>query len=114
MSKPDPVKTLQIVRELSHGRGLNFCKLLELHGIAEADHPAYMKRAESMGHAAIQLCHAYMQQVGEKDKHLFVAIATGMAMDAALHSMISKEESDAIAAADIQALYAQSDSTESH
>lgn len=114
MSKPDPVKTLGIVRELSHGQGLNFCKLLELHGIPEADHPAYMKRAESMGHAAIKLCQAYMQQVGEKDKHLFVAIATGMAMDGALHSLISKEESEAIIAADHQALYAQGESANQH
>lgn len=114
MIKPDPVKTLEVVRELSHGQGLNFCKLLELHGIAEADHPAYMKRAGSMAHAATQLCQAYMQQVGEKNRPLFVAIATGMAMDAALHSMVTKSESEAIIAADRQALYAQSDSAIQH
>lgn len=93
---------LQIVKELSLGRPLNFARLLELHGIADADQPAYIKRAESLSHVMMQVCKAYVQQSDVGDKNVFVALTAGMVMDGGLRALVGVEKSESIIAADQQ------------
>jgi len=97
----DPTK-LDLVTILSHGKAKHFSALLELHGVHGEDQIEYMARAQSMAKAVTDLCRGYCKHVNQKDGQLFSAIATGMAMDGLLHTLVSKEESDQISRANVE------------
>jgi len=102
----DKQAILETVRALSLGRSLEFPRLLELHGIAPDDQPAFINRANSMSEAMLQICTDYCSQVGEADRVLFCAVAAGMAMDASLHGLIPKADSEQIIKDDHQKMMA--------
>lgn len=95
---------LETVRTLSLGRSLEFPRLLEQHGIEPNDQPAYIKRANAMSEAMLQMCNHYCKQTGEDNRILFCAVAMGMGMDASLHGLISKSESEQIIKDDHQTM----------
>ena len=92
---------IDLVRALTTNTGQLLSGLLELHGIPDADQPAHMERAQVLSTGLIKVCQHFTRGESADVSRLLATVALSMASDAALHSLISKEESAALSAENI-------------